>query len=147
MCDRCKCKGLLQHKGIGITELRRYVIKILTLAEKSLTPPEILKEIRKIRHINKVTLYRILGLLEEKEIIRHILTSEGISRYALIDPQDNGKQNLSPHFICRKCKTIIPLESPGIYPAVAEKVGQKFGGPFELTVEGICPKCRKEENG
>jgi len=147
MCDKCSCKSLLERKRIGITELRRYVIKVLTLADKSLTPPEILKELRKIRHINKVTLYRILTLLEEKEIVRHILTSEGISRYAIVDPQDNGKQNLSPHFICRKCKTIIPLESPDIYPAVAGKVSQKFGGPFELTIEGICPKCRKENNG
>jgi Fur family ferric uptake transcriptional regulator len=146
MCDRCKCKGLLQRKGIGITELRRYVIKVLTLAEKSLTPSEILKEIRKIHRINKVTLYRILALLEEKEIVRSILTSDGISRYALIDPLDNGNQNLSPHFICRKCKTIIPINSGDMCSLIEKRIQGKFNGPFELTIEGICSKCRKEEN-
>ena len=144
MCDNCKCKNLLKRKDIAPTKLRRLTIKILTLANKSLTPPEILKEIRKFQSINKVTLYRILDLLETKEIVRKILTSDDVSRYELIDPLANGKQNLSPHFVCRICKTIIPIESYDICRMIQKKMGDKFSGPIELTIEGICPKCKKE---
>ena len=144
MCDNCKCKNLLKRKGISITKLRRYVIKVLTLANKSLTPPDILKEIRKFQSINKVTLYRILKLLEEKEIVRKILTSGEVSRYELIDPLDNGKETLSPHFVCRICKSITPLELKDIHSLLKKKIGAKFSGPLELTIEGICSNCKKE---
>ena len=110
MCNKCQCKGLLQRKRIAITELRRYDIKVLTQAHTSLTASTILQEIRRIRSINKVTLYRILALLEAKEVVRSILTSVGITRYALIDPQNKGTENLPPQFICRKCKVIIPID-------------------------------------
>lgn len=144
MCDKCKCKTLLKRKGIKITKLRRYVIKVLTFSNKSLTPPEILKEIRKFYSINKVTLYRILDILEEKEILRKISTPDNISRYELIDPLANGKECLPPHFICRICKSIIPLESKDITSMIKEKIDNEFGGPIELTIEGVCKNCRKE---
>ena len=146
MCDKCKCISLLQRRRIGVTELRRYIIKVLTLAGRSLTPAEILRGIRKIRHMNKVTLYRIIGLLEEEEIIRSISTSDGVIRYALIDPLDNGKRNLAPHFFCRKCKTIMSIDSSDIRSFIEKKMEGKFSGPFELTVEGICLHCRKESD-
>jgi len=145
MCNGCQCKGLLQRKRIAITELRRYVIKVLTQAHSSLTAAVILQEIRKIRHINKVTLYRILSLLEEKEIVRSILTSTGVTRYALIDPQNRGMENLSPQFVCRRCKVIMPINFLNAQSLVKKGLSSKFSGPFELVIEGICPKCRKEQ--
>jgi len=146
MCNGCQCKGLLERKRIAITELRRYVIKVLTQARSSLTASVILQEIRKIRHINKVTLYRILALLEEKEIVRSILTSTGVTRYALIDPQNRGMENLSPQFVCRKCKAIMPINFLNAQSLVKKGLSSKFSGPFELVIEGICPKCRKEQH-
>ncbi|MDD5409174.1 MAG: transcriptional repressor [Candidatus Omnitrophica bacterium] len=144
MCDKCKCKDLLKRRNISITDLRRLTIKILTFAQRNLTPDEILKEARKSHTINKVTLYRILALLEKKEIVRKILTSDKISRYELIDPQAIGKQSLPPRFTCRKCKAIIPLNSPEVESIVKTKLGNEFTGPIEITIEGICPNCRKE---
>ena len=144
MCNKCKCKSLLKRKHIKITKLRRYVIKAITLSNKSLTPPQILKEIRKSCSINKVTLYRILDLLEEKGILRKISTPDNISRYELIDPLANGTECLPPHFICRICKSIIPFESREIISTINKKIGKEFGGPIELTIEGVCKNCRKE---
>ncbi len=144
MCDNCKCKSLLKRKDISATKLRRLTIKVLTIANKSLTPSEILKEIRKIYAINKVTLYRILDLLEQKEIVRKMLTPDNVSRYELIDPLANGKQSLSPRFICRICKTIIPIDIPEIQSTINKKLGSEFYGPIEIAMEGICPNCRKE---
>jgi len=146
MCNKCQCKGLLQRKNIAATELRRYIIKVLTQAHSSLVAPVILQEVRKIRHINKVTLYRILALLEEKEIVRSILTSTGVTRYALIDPQNRGTKNLPPHFICRKCKVMVPVDSLKLEPLLKKKLSNKFSGPFELVIEGICTECRKEQH-
>ena len=145
MCDKCKCKDLLERKKISTTDLRRLTIKILTIAKKDLTPDDILKEARKSHSINKVTLYRILALLEKKEIARKILTSNNISRYELIDPQANGKQNLPPRFTCRICKAILPINSPEVESIVNEKLGNKFAGPIEITIEGICLNCTKEK--
>ena len=145
MCDKCQCKSLLKRQHIAITKLRRYVIKVLTLANKSLTPPEILKEIRKFQSINKVTVYRILDLLEEKEIVRKILTSSKVGRYELIDPLANGEQSLSPRLVCRICKTTTPIEIPDIKSLIEKKMRNDFNGPLELTIEGICSNCRKED--
>jgi len=144
MCDKCKCITLLDREHLETTELRRYVIKVLTLNKRSLTPPEILSQIRKIRPINKVTLYRILDLLEQKEIIRKILTHGEVSRYELIDPRAEGVKNLRPYFICRICKTVTPIDSIDVCSLIAAKTGNQFSGPFELTVEGICARCKKE---
>ena len=143
MCDRCMCKNLLKRKNISATDLRRLTIKILTIAKKNLTPDEILKEARKSHTINKVTLYRILALLEKNEIVRKLLTSDTISRYELIDPLANGKQNLPPRFVCRKCKKAIPLNSSEIASMVSRKLGDQFTGPIEITIEGVCPNCLK----
>jgi Fur family ferric uptake transcriptional regulator len=145
MCNGCQCKGLLQRKRIAITELRRYVIKVLTQAKSSLTASAILQEIRKMRSINKVTLYRILALLEDKEVVRSILTSTGIIRYALIDPQNRGMENLPPQFICRKCKAIMPIDFLNGEIFIKKILNSKFSGPFELVIEGVCSKCRKEK--
>jgi len=145
MCDNCKCKNLLKRRDITATKLRRMTIKILTLANKSLTPSEILKEIRKFQSINKVTLYRILDLLEKKEIVRKILTSGDVSRYELIDPLANGNQGLPPRFVCRICKAIIPVDSPEIQSTVDKKLGNAFCGPIEIVIEGICSNCKKEK--
>ena len=138
------CKNLLENKNISITDLRRMTIKVLTIAKKSLTPAEILKQVREFQSMNKVTLYRILELLEKKEIVRRILTSDNISRYELIDPLANGQQNLPPHFSCRICKAIIPLDAHDIESIINTKLGKKFFGPIEIAIEGICPNCRKE---
>jgi len=145
MCDNCKCKNLLKRKNITATKLRRAVIKTLTMARTGLTPNDILKNIRAFQSINKVTLYRILELLEKKEILRKVLTNSNISRYELIDPMATGKQNLPPHFVCRICKTIIPIKANGLYPMIEKKVCGKFSGPIELTIEGICEKCKAKE--
>jgi Fe2+ or Zn2+ uptake regulation protein len=93
-----------------------------------------------------VTLYRILALLEEKEIVRSIPTSTGVTRYALIDPENRGRKNLLPQFICRRCKTITPLNFLSIDSLIKERMVNKFSGPFELIIEGICPSCRKEQH-
>jgi len=145
MCNKCMCKNLLKRKDISATILRRLIIKTLTTAGKSLTPEEILKEVRKSNSINKVTLYRILALYEKNEIVRKILTSNNISRYALIDPLANGKQSLPPRFICRKCKAIIPINLTEVESAVNQKLRNKFTGPIEITIEGICLNCKKEK--
>ena len=145
MCNKCQCKNLLKRKDISATRLRRLIIKTLTIAKKSLTPAEILKEARNSQSINKVTLYRILAILEKNDIVRKILTSDDISRYELIDPLANGKKNLSPHFSCRICKAIIPLDSPNIESIINKKLGSKFNGPIEIVIEGICPNCGKEK--
>ena len=145
MCNKCMCKSLLKRKNISATNLRRLTIKILTIAKKNLTPDEILKEARKTHSINKVTLYRILALLEKNEIVRRIPTSDTVSRYELIDPLANGKKNLPPHFTCRKCKKIIPIKSPELESMVNNKLANKFAGPIEITIEGICLNCKKEQ--
>lgn len=137
------CKKLLKRKDISATDLRRLTIKILTIAKKNITPDEILKEVRKSHAINKVTLYRILALLEKNEIVRKILTLDNVSRYELIDPLANGKQNLPPRFICRKCKETIPLDSTEIESMVNGKLSNQFAGPIEITIEGVCSNCIK----
>jgi len=118
------------------------VIKTLTHAKTSLPPVEILKIMRKSGSINKVTLYRILTILEKNELIRKILTSDKTSRYELIDPLDNGKQNLAPHFTCRICKETIPINSPELTPLINKELDSKLFGPIEVTIEGICFKCK-----
>ena len=145
MCNNCKCKELLARKNTTATILRRQTIKVLTNAHKSLTPVEILKKIKETHAINKVTLYRILALLEKKEIVRKILTSTDSSRYELIDPLAKGTQHLPPRFSCRICKTIVPLNSPTLASLVNKKLKQKFLGPLEIVIEGICPNCLKEK--
>lgn len=145
MCNKCQCKKLLENKNISATVLRRKTIKVLTQANQALTPVELLKRIRKIQSINKVTLYRILALLEKKEILRKILTTSNISCYQLIDPNVDGRQNLGPHFTCRICKKIIPFNSPSLLTLIEKKLGNKFRGPLEITIEGIGPKCAREK--
>lgn len=145
MCNNCKCKELLTRKNTTATILRRQTIKVLTNAHKNLTPVEIFKKIKETHLINKVTLYRILALLEKKEIVRKILTSTDSSRYELIDPLAKGTQHLPPRFSCRICKTIEPLNSPTLSFLVNKKLNRKFHGPLEIVIEGVCPNCLKEK--
>ena len=91
-------------------------------------------------NISLGTVYRNLTLLADQNIIRKVVTDDGILRFdATTAPHD--------HFVCRQCSRVLDLKR-----ADAEDFryvpGEEFDGDIEecqLTFYGICGECKKAQ--
>ena len=89
-------------------------------------------------NISLGTVYRNLTLLAGQNVIRKVVTDDGILRFdATITPHD--------HFVCRHCNQVTDLK-PRERDYSGYLPGEDFEGDIEdyqLTFYGICGECKK----
>jgi Fur family ferric uptake transcriptional regulator len=145
MCQRCDYTELL--KGAELTPLpnRLMVLEIVGNSPFPLSPQEIFRVSQRSQPMNKVTLYRILDLLVERELVQRISAGDRSFRYGLA-PSANHPQH--PHFYCNRCGNMECLAPEAVtvdtrsiartFPALIEKV--------EVRVDGVCRTCLKNRD-
>jgi len=132
---------ILKKYDVASNPNRKIVLDILYQASKALTPKIILEEIRKTRDFDKVTLYRILDLLTNKNILRKISTSQGVLCYEI----NFTEHHPHAHFICVECGELTCLESQNLTRILKEIRKQTdHGHSVDLKLEGVCSGCRKK---
>ena len=91
--------------------------------------------------IDRVTLYRILNVFEEKGIIHKVFDLNGTANYAICT--SNCEEHLHHdehlHFNCTICNNVYCLEDLSL-PAFNLPKGFKAKG-FTIYASGVCPKC------
>lgn len=130
-------KSLLTKKGLKITKARLKVLNILQKAKNPLTAEEIYLQCDK--DINLSTVYRILDIFLEKNIVTKPLIKENLAACYTINYHEHRH-----YIICIKCQKITDIEFCP-FSEIENKIIQetKFlitNHKFELT--GICPKCQ-----
>ena len=138
---RLQIKNIIKKSKLTITKNRKKVLSILLNSEKPLS----LKEIRLlISDIDRVTLFRILSVFEEKKIIHTINLESNKKLYALCyeecDVTQSEHRHKHIHFQCDKCNDVSCLsinESPKV------SVPNYIINNLNINASGICINCKK----
>ena len=140
MCDQCNYHELLETAGLEATTNRLHVMQVIGSNSSPLTAAEVFRTVERTQSINRVTVYRILDLLVENNILEKI-SSGGRAAYYGMAPNEHHAPH--PHFHCTSCGLIDCLnpESLSIDSDNLRKTFPGEVGRIEIRVEGTCKRC------
>jgi Fur family ferric uptake transcriptional regulator len=142
MCNQCNYEDLLNAARLDATDNRLRVLKVIGNNSYPLSAADIYITIEKSCRINRVTVYRILDLLVEHELVDRISTG-GRSFYYGLAP--NAHHLAHPHFYCKCCGQMDCL-TPDSLNVDSDTLWKTFPGRIdkvEVRVDGICKNCMK----
>ena len=126
-----------KEKGIRITPQRQAVYGLLCKGRNHLTADEIYEKIKvQLPAVSLATIYTVLELLKDKDLVREIRISFDKSQFeARIDNHH--------HFMCKSCKKIFDID---MHPCAALEKKEVDGHKIEELqgyFYGVCKKCRE----
>lgn len=131
----------LRANGFRITMPRVQVIRALADTSRALSAYAIHEKIiGSGGKIDVVSVYRILGTLQEIGLIHHIGIVDGYFPCRM----DDAHQQSSAHFVCEKCGCVTEVTVPqGTIDQVHAQAQQHNFLPTGIKVEvfGLCGKC------
>ncbi len=130
---------LLTKNGLKVTAARMAVLETLKKADKPVDSQYLIDELSETLGVDRVTIFRIVNALTEKDIIRKLEFREGKSRYEL-----NTKDH--HHIICEKCGKIEDVLGCGV-KELEEEIGKKTGyivKRHSLEFYGLCSDCQNK---
>ncbi|MCP4022126.1 MAG: transcriptional repressor [Desulfobacteraceae bacterium] len=143
MCNQCNYQELLASVKLEPTEQRLRVLEIIGNNTFPLSASNIHDTLDRGQAINRVTVYRILDLLVEKQIVERISTG-GRSSYYGLAPNENHQAH--PHFYCKECGQMDCLgpETLSVDFSRFEKIFPGRIDKLEMRLDGICKNCLKK---
>jgi Fur family ferric uptake transcriptional regulator len=144
MCINCDYRALLEDAGVSPTPNRLRVLEVIGQNNFPLSAADIHETLERSDHINRVTVYRILDLLVDRQIVDRIATG-GRSAYYGMAP--NAQHPAHPHFYCTQCGRMDCL-TPETVNIDFHAFENTFPGridKFELRIDGICRNCLKKK--
>ena len=126
----------LKKAGFSLTQPRREVFEAL----QAHGPLTMLQLYTQLNRINRTTVYRVIALFEELNIVQRVargwkysleLTDEFIPHHH--------------HFTCTKCHKTTSFDEPKSFDALLESVASHNGflpTGHTLEIEGLCSSCR-----
>ncbi len=128
----------LNDRDIKATTSRIQLLTLLTKYPNPLQTKEI--EEKWDAKIDRVTLYRTLKTLVEKNIIKKIEVNESITCYKFIDYE--SVKSPHAHFHCNNCDKVICLHD---YKNETKPLPDGFiQSNTNIIIEGICNNCNKK---
>jgi Fe2+ or Zn2+ uptake regulation protein len=130
----------LQKAGISKTSQRLAVLNVLLKAKTPLCANTIRQSLKTKISIDKVTIYRILSIFKQRNIIREIASSGGVNFFEMIT-LDNP---IHPHFSCKNCGAFTCL-APIPFTEAQESIlsGNDYSiEHIEINISGTCSDCR-----
>ena len=137
-------QAVLSQAGLRITRQREIVLNIIQHLKGHPDADEVYSIAKKqLPRINLSTVYRTLQALKEHGIIDAHRFSEEHLHYEVI------KRNEHHHLVCRQCGEIVECDFPILEQI--KKHAKKEGGftalSSDITVYGVCKKCKKAKVG
>jgi Fur family ferric uptake transcriptional regulator len=132
---------ILTDNELKHTKQRLRVLDEIATAVSAVSQPDLEKKLGK--EIDRVTLYRILNLFEEKGILHRVMDLNGTANYAVCAPNcsANHHHDEHVHFNCSICQKIycLPVELPPL------KLPAGFQTTSQTTIAyGTCNNCGKQ---
>lgn len=145
MCQQCDYKRILETSGLEATANRLHVLEIIGGTTSPLSADDILKIVEQTRHINRVTVYRILDLLVEKNIVERLNLGGRAARYGMAPNEHHAPH---PHFFCTRCGALDCLQPESMKIDINRLQQNSNGriGRVEVRVDGICNDCLQQES-
>ena len=137
--------GVLQAQGYKVTKPRKWVLQALEEASKPLSPYEMQDVLQKQgKHLNHVTIYRILELFCRLNLAHRISSSGGFVKCGL------GKKEACHRFmVCRQCGAIQEFADEDLCHEES-KFAQNLGFHTEYHLSessGVCSDCYGKQTG
>ena len=142
MCIHCNYENMLASVDLKVTENRLRVLEVVGNNSFPLSADDIFKTLERTSSINRVTVYRILDLLVDHDIVEKLSTG-GRAAYYGIAPNDYHQPH--PHFYCKSCGQMDCL-NPDSLNIDTETLWKTFPGRIdkvEVRVDGVCKNCVK----
>jgi Fur family ferric uptake transcriptional regulator len=136
--DNQQFEHLLDRHHLKKTGPRLRVLSMMADKNTATSQPDL----ESLMHdVDRVTLYRILNVFEEKGIIHKVFDLNGTANYAICtsDCQEHLHHDEHLHFNCTKCNNVYCLDDVTL-PAFNLPPGFKAAG-FTVYATGLCPKC------
>jgi Fur family transcriptional regulator, ferric uptake regulator len=133
---------LLVDVDLPPTPHRLRVLEIIGNSPSPLSHREICRSLRDSHPINRVTIYRILDLLVERNLVARISSGDRSFRYGLVAAADHAEH---PHFYCSNCGYMRCLAQSALSVNV-EALRKELPGlisRIEVRLDGICSNCLK----
>jgi Fur family ferric uptake transcriptional regulator len=136
-------QAALLGRGIRMTRQRRIILQIIETATQHLDAAQILRKAAKLDpRINRVTVYRTLGLLKRQGLVDELdlLHVKGEGHFYERHPKRDHM-----HMTCLRCGEVQEFESE-LFDRVKGQVERDC--QFQILVArceigGFCAKCRK----
>jgi len=137
-----KFEHLLDHHHLKKTLPRLKVLSMMTAKNTATSQPD-LESL--MNDVDRVTLYRILNVFEEKGIIHKVFDLNGTANYAICTSncQEHHHHDEHLHFNCTNCNNVYCLNDLSL-PDFTLPAGFKAES-FTLYATGLCAKCSKKE--
>lgn len=130
---------LLRRHKLKVTQPRLSVLEIIANNEAAISQPDLERVLGK--SVDRVTLYRVLAVLEEKGILHKIFDLQGTATYALCSPacDEHEHHDQHVHFICSTCNSIFCLDEIDL-PKIQVPSGYQLQ-QVGINAVGICATC------
>jgi len=134
----------LKEAGLEITKHRVQVLMAVGNTERPSSAQDLLEKISAKKDINRVTVYRILDLLVDHNVLNRLGFGEKSQRFCLRGAQADEH----PHFHCTRCDCYLCLNVPHL-PLDREALDDLSLDirHVDIRLEGICPACQKKLRG
>jgi len=134
---------ILQAQGYKATKPRKLVLEVLAGTEKPLSPYDIQNILRtRGKHLNHVTIYRILNLLCHLNLAHRMLSSGGFVKCSL----DAG-EGCHRFMVCQDCGAIQEFADQGLCQGENE-FAQNLGFHTRYHISefsGLCSHCYRKQ--
>jgi len=134
---------ILQAQGYKVTKPRRQVLEALDEAQKPLSPYDIQRLVgEQGKHLNHVTIYRILDLFGRLNLAHRVLSNGGFVKCSL-----GEKEGCHRFVVCRQCGAIQEFADKELCQEedkFAEGLG--FHTEYHLSESsGLCSDCYRKQ--
>ena len=128
----------MDSENLGLTKQRRAVLRVIRESDEHLTANEVFERARQLLPgIAFATVYNSLRYLKNEGLIGEVQFGANCTRY-------DRTLKRHDHAICNDCGKLVDLElsiPDGLIKEAAKR--SKFEpGSIEVTLRGLCPKCR-----
>ena len=135
--------GILQAQGYKATKPRKLVLEVLAGTKKPLSPYDIQAILRtRGKHLNHVTIYRILDLLCRLNLAHRMLSGGGFVKCSL----DAG-EGCHRFMVCQNCGAIREFADQGLCQGENE-FARDLGFHTEHHLSefsGLCSRCYRKQ--
>lgn len=141
---KSKAERLLRKHNLKVTIPRLSVLSVISEKETATSQPDLEKILGK--SVDRVTLYRVLSVFEEKGILHKIFDLHGTATYALCsdDCPEHIHSEEHVHFTCSKCNSVYCLDEVTL-PAIKVPKGFQLD-MVGINAVGVCAHCKSKIN-
>ena len=134
---RLQIKNIIKKHNLSLTKHRKKVLKAFLKSAKplSLSQIQIL-----VGYIDRVTLFRILSVFEEKKVIHVIRLENGRKLFALCDSTCHKDKHVHDHFHFQ-CKTCDDVSCVPIKNQLTLNIPEYIIHNVDISITGICTNC------